>query len=208
MALIVQQLDDVCLPSQTRVYHWRGKGDCSVSNTHNLIHVCAYTQKEPQCCCLSLAFWVFTMPYEGGSWEAAIFSAGFIIPLTALHAARNHCCILMKRRGDGRKTTSVCLTHTEKELPDLSWKTDTWVNLIYIAVLAHYCVEQFLNLHKVRGAANVFFLNLTRQWTQFSACCVVMEDGRVEIVVCRTTSVSSLRCYNRQCTHSVISWTA
>lgn len=68
MALIVQELRDACVPNQTGLYDWGRESEGGLQYW----------------CCLSLALWMFTLLYEGGSWEAAIFSSGFIIPLSPL----------------------------------------------------------------------------------------------------------------------------
>lgn len=41
------------------------------------------------------------------------------------------------------------------------------------------------------------FFYMTRQWTQSSACSVVVVDWSGTVVCCRTATVSSLGCYNR-----------
>ncbi len=137
----------------------------------------------------------------------------------------------MKRRADGSKTPSVCFTHTEREKAPTA-RSKNWhrfkiqANSTAIIVAAFtslsfiqrdFClslkhehwvkrtencfVELILNLYEVQGVACVF--DLTRQWTQASACSVVMVDGNVNRqsyaaeLLMKPATVSSPGCHNR-----------
>lgn len=59
-----------------------GASRAATRSRHMWAHTCTVTEAWAGAACPCLS--VFTVLYEGGSWEAAIFSPGFIIPLSAL----------------------------------------------------------------------------------------------------------------------------
>lgn len=114
--------------SKHRFMTGEGRARTAVCPTHTgslsmyaSTHMHAHTDAASRCLSLPVAgsLSVYSA-IRGGSWEAAIFSSGFIILLSLLCAAADWCCILMKRWADGSIALCFCFTHTEKGLRQTS----------------------------------------------------------------------------------------